>query len=526
MATTFPTSLDDSTDLPSNRLNSTSQLNSHISDHNNLADAVLALESKVGIDASTTATSLDFLVKSPVFNVKFYGAAGDGATDDTTAVQAAITAANSAGGGTVFFPKGTYLVTKLTTYTAVNLVGVNPHASIIKLKNSSATALLTTNGFVTTDTSGGVHSFLIADLAFDGNKANQASNADSGCVQIYGYNYRIRNVKIRNGKTIGLYANYETGLSAPGPNGMSMESRLDDVEVYSCATDGIYWNGPHDSVWINVVSHENTAKGINIGSRGNALKAFGCHSWGTSQTYGWYIEGSGCSLNGCEGEGASSAQIALRANDQMIRGGHYFAAGGGTTGIEIANSASGHHIDTKVSNCTTAAIKFTTSAAGSRISIMNYGTSGATYSGTVASDVDLSITTSGGQVPGISSRHLLGPWYRADITGTASDVYFYINGYSSGAFELPMPRPGSITGLIVRSSENRTAGTVTVEVLLNDVATGLTAVLDGTNVTFKGTYQGHGTDTFTIGDKIAVKWTTSGWTPTTADLTVLVEVQD
>lgn len=526
MATTFPTSLDDSTDLPSDRLNSTSQLNSHISDHNNLADAVLALETKVGIDASTTTTTLDFLSKSLVFNVKFYGATGDATTNDTTGIQAAITAANSAGGGVVFFPKGTYLTNKLTLYTAVSLIGVGAHGTIIKLRDSQNTALLTTNGFVTTDTAGGIHSFLISDLAFDGNKANQASNADSGCVQIYGYNYRLQNVKIRNAKTIGLYTNYETGLSAPGPNGISMESRLDDVEVYSSASDGIYWNGPHDSVWVNVDSHENSAKGINIGSRGNALKAFGCHSWGTAQTYGWYIEGSGCSLNGCEGEGASSAQIALRANDQTIQGGHYFAAGGGTTGIEIANSATGHHIDTKVSNCTTAAVKFTTSGSGSRIAIMNYGTSGATYSGTIASDADLYITTSGGQVPGISSRHLLGPWYRADLTGTAADVYFYINGYSSGAFELPMPRAGSITALMVRSNENRTAGTVTVEVLLNDVATGLTAVLDGTNPTFKGTYQAYGTDTFAIGDKIAVKWTTSGWTPTTADITVLVEVQD
>jgi hypothetical protein len=39
-----------------------------------------------------------------------YGAVGDGTTDDTSAIQAAITACETAGGGTVFFPRGTYKV--------------------------------------------------------------------------------------------------------------------------------------------------------------------------------------------------------------------------------------------------------------------------------------------------------------------------------------------------------------------------------------------------------------------------------
>jgi len=45
-----------------------------------------------------------------VFNVKTYGAVGNGATDDTTAVNAAFAAAYAAGGGVIYFPPGTYLI--------------------------------------------------------------------------------------------------------------------------------------------------------------------------------------------------------------------------------------------------------------------------------------------------------------------------------------------------------------------------------------------------------------------------------
>lgn len=61
-----------------------------------------------------------------VFNVKdaAYGAVGDGATDDTVAIQAAISAASTAGGGRVILPAGRFLVSaEIVLAPGVKLVG-------------------------------------------------------------------------------------------------------------------------------------------------------------------------------------------------------------------------------------------------------------------------------------------------------------------------------------------------------------------------------------------------------------------
>lgn len=60
-----------------------------------------------------------------VYNVKAYGAKGDGAVDDTKAVQAAVNAANADGASLVFFPPGMYKVTSLSNTSTINFVGDN-----------------------------------------------------------------------------------------------------------------------------------------------------------------------------------------------------------------------------------------------------------------------------------------------------------------------------------------------------------------------------------------------------------------
>jgi hypothetical protein len=73
---------------------------------------------------------------SIVFNVVTYGAVGNGTTDDTIAIRAAITAAVAAGGGIIWFPAGTYLVTDTLT------LPVSSTASAITINEGSPTIYL------------------------------------------------------------------------------------------------------------------------------------------------------------------------------------------------------------------------------------------------------------------------------------------------------------------------------------------------------------------------------------------------
>lgn len=58
----------------------------------------------------------------PVFNVRDYGAAGDGKTLDSPAINAAIRACSGAGGGTVWLPAGTYLSGSIRLTNNLNLL--------------------------------------------------------------------------------------------------------------------------------------------------------------------------------------------------------------------------------------------------------------------------------------------------------------------------------------------------------------------------------------------------------------------
>jgi hypothetical protein len=74
-----------------------------------------------------------------VFNVKAFGAVGNGVANDTNAINAAIAAAIAAGGGLVYFPPGTYRTTGGHVVDGrVSLLGAGPGATTIVLDNPAA----------------------------------------------------------------------------------------------------------------------------------------------------------------------------------------------------------------------------------------------------------------------------------------------------------------------------------------------------------------------------------------------------
>ncbi len=70
-----------------------------------------------------------------VFNVKNYGAVGDGLTLDTAAINKAKEACSSAGGGTVYFPAGTYLSGSIELKNNVTLY-IDAGATILGAPNN------------------------------------------------------------------------------------------------------------------------------------------------------------------------------------------------------------------------------------------------------------------------------------------------------------------------------------------------------------------------------------------------------
>jgi parallel beta-helix repeat protein len=131
--------------------------------------------SKSMIAESMIVTAFVALVLSPlpsfaqtdgVYNVQTYGARGDGAADDSAAITAALTAAASAR-ATVFFPPGTYLISRPITPNAdVTVAGAGRRSSLIKAASGFAQ-----NGSGLIEIATPANRVIVRDLGFISNGA-------------------------------------------------------------------------------------------------------------------------------------------------------------------------------------------------------------------------------------------------------------------------------------------------------------------------------------------------------------------
>lgn len=284
-------------------------------------------------------------------DVRDYGAKGDGISDDTIFVQAAIDDASTLySGGTVFFEEGTYLVQTLTMRSFVHLIGSGIEATVLKLKSgtnadlvqgANAPSLINISGANGTGSTGGIANWSIQDITLDGNKANQTAGP-SYPLRAYGYGFILHNLRIRNGYSGGILADWNGGSSSPGFDAMS--AAISNFKIHDCNGIGLEWGGPHDSYFVNGEIFKSGSHNIHIGPNASAMVFTNVHSWGSAtgvSAVGFLVESGYALFNGCESEGSDTAQVVFLCNESFWDGGHIFGAGVFNTSGVIFGQANG-----------------------------------------------------------------------------------------------------------------------------------------------------------------------------------------
>jgi len=135
-------------------------------------------------------------------SVKDFGAVGDGTTNDTAAIQAAINYGASAN-VSIFFPAATYLIQgTLTAGTLTVLYGEGIDKTILKKKSASTGHILDILG--TTQK----YDIEISNMTFDVN------GIDSGIVAEYVTNFTVRNCKFKTMALWGVHVGVQNGADA------------------------------------------------------------------------------------------------------------------------------------------------------------------------------------------------------------------------------------------------------------------------------------------------------------------------
>jgi hypothetical protein len=254
------------------------------------------------------------MIKGAPVNVLDFGAVGDGTTDDTAAIQAAI---NKCAAGThtkdglvlgqaLYIPAGTFVVTQLNITSPIAIIGAGSAASRLYQKNSTNLDMVVVTSVDHIDISG---------ICFDGNRANQPFNNGNGLFLDECLNVVITDCEFRYCSGNGMrsfggayltfdqctfrnnFANgtYHTTTAVAISDG-TFYIRGSNSVAYENGYDGFCYDpGSAECTLTNCVSHENGGTGFNVFgntsgiqpfdisfsnciSRLNDLEGFSCHS--------------------------------------------------------------------------------------------------------------------------------------------------------------------------------------------------------------------------------------------------------
>lgn len=265
--------------------------------------ASIVAGTNVTVDSTDPANPI-VSASNNTFDVTVYGAVGDDTTNDTTAIQAALDAADTAGGGVVFFPNGIYKVNAaLVTYEKVSLLGEGSGVSIIKQYSTSADTLtLSGAGVVACESS-------IKSLGLTGPGSGSGDGiAFSGAPLCY---LTIEDISVQDFGGTGVHL---SGL---------IVSTLDKVLATTNLEHGIWIDGT--TSWCTSVSlnacygNGNYMAGIFI-SKATYMNLTGCAADSNGIGY-YFLSTFGVSASGCGAESNLSHGVAGYVGDSfMIEG--------------------------------------------------------------------------------------------------------------------------------------------------------------------------------------------------------------
>lgn len=200
---------------------------------------------------------------SAIRSVKEYGAVGDGTTDDTSAIQDALDSLQS--GGTVFFPKGTYLIKRSLTVYSNQIIDLN-YSTI--LQGDAINNLMM--GYCTSAIGAynGPHDIVIKNGIFDGGAYTTNNTLLGFC---HGKNIIIRNCTFIN--SYGIWHNVEINSSK-------------HVLIENCRFEGLRKNGANGCM-IQIDSFNNSAtwpwgNGAIDNTVSYMVEISGCHFYGNT----------------------------------------------------------------------------------------------------------------------------------------------------------------------------------------------------------------------------------------------------